>query len=228
MKKFNLIVTIKPWNLIFFKKNLSKLKGNWQIISKLSELENKKLLNKKIENIFFIHWSNLVPDYIIKKYNCIGFHMTDLPYGKGGSPLQNLILAGKKKTKITAYKMTNKIDSGPIYFKFPLNLSGSAKNIFQNATKITLQMIIKFQSKKINPKKQKQAKIIFKRLSRKDNFLNFKKIKTLNKLYDYIRMVDAPTYPNAFFKKSNFIFEFKNIKKNKNELLCYTKIKYEK
>lgn len=228
MKKFNLIVTIKPWNIKFFKKNLSKLKGNWLLISELSKLKNKKFSNIEIENIFFIHWSKIIPNNIIKKYNCIGFHMTDLPYGKGGSPLQNLILNGKKKTKITAYKITSELDSGPIYFKFPLDLSGNAETIFKAATKITLKMIIKFQKKKIKPKKQKKGKIIFKRLSRADNFLNFKKIKTLNRLYDHIRMVDAPTYPNAFFKISNFNFEFMNIKKNKNELSCYTKIKYEK
>ncbi len=228
MKKFNLIVTIKPWNIKFFKNNINKLKGNWLLVSKLSELRNKKLFNNKIENIFFVHWSNKVPQNIINKYNCIGFHMTDLPYGKGGSPLQNLILRGKKKTKITAYKMTNELDSGPIYFKHSLDLSGSAKNIFQIASKITFKMIRKFQEKKFKPKKQKKAKVIFKRLSKKDNILNFKKIRTMNQLYDRIRMVDAPTYPNAFFKVSDFLFEFMNIKKNKNELVCYTKIKYEK
>ena len=37
----------------------------------------------------------------------------------------------------------------------------------------------------------------------------------MNQLYDRIRMVDAPTYPNAFFKVSDFLFEFMNIKKNK-------------
>ena len=28
---------------------------------------------------------------IFENFNCIIFHMTDLPYGRGGSPLQNLI-----------------------------------------------------------------------------------------------------------------------------------------
>ena len=67
MKKFNLIVTIKPWNIKFFKNNINKLKGNWLLVSKLSELRNKKLFNNKIENIFFVHWSNKVPQNIINK-----------------------------------------------------------------------------------------------------------------------------------------------------------------
>ncbi len=26
------------------------------------------------------------------KFECVCFHMTDVPYGRGGSPLQNLII----------------------------------------------------------------------------------------------------------------------------------------
>ena len=43
--------------------------------------------------------------------------MTDLPYGRGGSPLQNLILDNKQKTMISAFKMTERMDEGPIYIK---------------------------------------------------------------------------------------------------------------
>jgi len=32
---------------------------------------------------------------IFENYEIILFHMTDLPYGRGGSPLQNLIVRGK-------------------------------------------------------------------------------------------------------------------------------------
>ena len=37
-----------------------------------------------------------------------------------------------------------------------------------------------------------------------------------------------PQHIQIHFKVSDFLFEFMNIKKNKNELVCYTKIKYEK
>ena len=55
--------------------------------------------------------------------------MTDLPYGRGGSPLQNLILKGKKTTKITAFKMIDKIDAGPIYLKKIVTRRKSRRNI---------------------------------------------------------------------------------------------------
>ena len=54
-------------------------------------------------------------DSIFSKYYCIQFHTSHLPYGRGGSPIQNLVLRGIKKTKISAFVIKNKkIDAGPI------------------------------------------------------------------------------------------------------------------
>ena len=43
---------------------------------------------------------------IYEKHECILFHMTDLPFGRGGSPLQNLLLRDIEKTKISLIKIT--------------------------------------------------------------------------------------------------------------------------
>ena len=44
--------------------------------------------------IFFPHWSHRIPKEVHDRFECIVFHMTDLPFGRGGSPLQNLIARG--------------------------------------------------------------------------------------------------------------------------------------
>ena len=60
-------------------------------------LDNKNLFTigylreKKIKKIFIPHWSFIIPKEIYQNFECILFHMTDLPFGRGGSPLQNLI-----------------------------------------------------------------------------------------------------------------------------------------
>lgn len=154
--------------------------------------------------------------------------MTDLPYGRGGSPLQNLILRKKKFTKISAFKVNNKIDGGPIYLKRKLKLEGSAQEIFIRAAKIVFEMIKKMISTKLNPKPQKPSKITFKRLTKKDNNLDLLKINSINEIYDKIRMVDAPEYPDAFFKRGNFNFDFYKVKKIKNTLYSSVKITYKK
>jgi methionyl-tRNA formyltransferase len=227
-KSYNIIVTIKPWNIIFFKKNLKKLKGNWILITKKTDLTLNKLKKINVKNIYFIHWSNIVSSSIYKKFNCISFHMTDLPYGRGGSPLQNLIIRKKKVTKISAFKMNNKIDGGPIYLKRKLKLSGSALKIFNNTSKIIFGMIKEIEKNKINPKPQNSSRIIFKRLSKKENDLNISNIKGLNEMYDRIRMVDAPSYPHAYAAIDHFKFEFYKIKKIKKILYCSVKISLKK
>lgn len=67
--------------------------------------------------------------------------MTDVPYGRGGSPLQNLILAGHTETQLTALKMVEEMDAGPVYAKRPLSLEGKAQEIYENTGKLSFELI---------------------------------------------------------------------------------------
>jgi len=57
----------------------------------------------------------MIPSGIYENYEYIVFYMTDLPYGRGGSPLQNLIERRFDKTKILAIKVAKNVDAGKIY-----------------------------------------------------------------------------------------------------------------
>ncbi|HEE8995621.1 TPA: hypothetical protein R2H68_001640, partial [Campylobacter jejuni] len=103
--------------------------------------------------IFFPHWSFIIPDEIYQNYECIVFHMSDLPFGRGGSPLQNLILQNIKKTKISALKVCKDLDAGDIYLKCKLDISKhSAQKIYKKASKI-----IFFQNDSLYFKKQSKT-----------------------------------------------------------------------
>ena len=67
--------------------------------------------------------------------------MTDLPYGRGGTPLQNLIIRGHSETMISAIRCEKKIDAGPVYLKKKLSLDGTAEKIYLRAYKIIEKMI---------------------------------------------------------------------------------------
>ena len=145
--------------------------------------------------------------------------MTDLPYGRGGSPLQNLIVRNKEVTKISAFIMNNKLDSGDLISikKKTLPLDGSAQQIYERSSKIIFEMIKEIiNMKKIISFKQKGKVINFKRL--KNNSEINTNIKQLDKIYDHIRMLDAKTYKNAFIKKEKLKITFSNVKKMKNKL----------
>lgn len=92
MKKTIVIATIKPWNIELFygwnpPKGFSKF-----LISEKRQLTLKNLKKFNHSYIFFPHWSWIIPPEIYNNFNCIVFHMTDLPFGCGGSPLQNLLV----------------------------------------------------------------------------------------------------------------------------------------
>ena len=205
-----IIATIKPWNINFLKENKKKFPGNVSFIFDPKKLNIKNINKINPEKIFFIHWSKTIKSEIYINYNCILFHMTDLPYGRGGSPLQNLILRKKKATKITALNVAKKIDSGDIYLKKNLILKGSAEQIFLRSIKIIFKMIIFILKKKIKPKKQKKSKIIFKRLTKRQNEIRFNQLNSIYDIHDRIRMVDAETYPKAHYNFKNFILKFTN------------------
>ena len=201
----------------------SKALKDFKIIIINNELNLKKINFKKIRYIFFIHWRWKVPKNLLNKYECVCFHMTDLPYGRGGSPLQNLIIRGYKETKLSALKMNEKIDSGPIYLKRKLVLNGSASQIYKRVAKNCLQMIKKIISTHIEPKEQIGKITNFKR--RKPSESKIDSMLSLRSLYDFIRMLDAPGYPKAFIEHKNIKIDFSNVKFKKNRLDAKVELK---
>lgn len=218
-----LVVGYKSWNREIFDKKIKKYPGKWFFITKPAELKEKKIKKLNPRYIFFLHWSWKVPENIIKNYECVCFHMTDVPYGRGGSPLQNLIIRGHKKTKLTALRMVEEFDAGPVYLKRPMPLRGSAEEIYRGASELAAKMILEIIRHKIIPRSQKGKIVIFKR--RKSKQSEIPKCHDLKGLFDFIRMLDAPGYPKAFIKYKGFIFEFSNAKMSGNKILSNTEIK---
>ena len=224
-KKTCVILSEQTWNKDIVG-NLSKKQKNinWVLIDKREEFNLEYLRAIKTDVIFIPHWSYIIPNDIFENYECIVFHMTDLPFGRGGSPLQNLISRGIYSTKISALKVDKGIDTGDVYLKENLELDGAATDIFERANHIIQKMIISILQNKIKPVPQKGKVTIFKR--RKPHQSNIIELETLQKVYDYIRMLDADGYPKAYLENKFLKFEFNNANfKNKNEIIATVKIK---
>ena len=219
-----IIATIKDWNINQYNKSIYKKSKNWYLVTDTKKLTIAYVKSIKPKYIFFPHWSKKVDTKIINNYECVCFHETDVPYGRGGSPIQNLIIRNHKKTIITALKMTDKIDAGPIYLKTQLKLNGSAQQIYERASKKIYKMISIIVKKKIMPVAQKGKVVKFKRRKPKQSILS-KKTKSLSELYNHIRMLDAKTYPTAFIKYGNLKIEFKKAKINRKTINASVSIK---
>ena len=218
-----LVVTIKQWNLDVYEKYISKLEGNWSLITNKEDLTLKNIKKINPKYIFFPHWSWMVPKEITDNYDCVCIHMTDLPYGRGGSPLQNLIIKGHKVTKLTALKMTQELDTGDIYHKVSLDLSGSAQEIFiDSANKI--YELIKFIIENKPQLQPQEGKVVnFNR--RKPSQSEIPKDITIEEIYDYIRMLDADTYPAAYINYGEFRLLFKKAKLDNGKLTMEVDVK---
>ena len=133
--------------------------------------------------------------------------MTDLPYGRGGSPLQNLIVRGHKDTKISAIQVTPRLDGGPVYMKEALSLEGSAQEIFERCSELIFtKMIPAFLEQDLIPVPQEGEPVVFKR--RKPEESRITEDMPLDKIYDYIRMLDAEGYPRAYMDFGPYRLEF--------------------
>lgn len=202
-----LVAGSKPWSCRVFDEVISKYPGRWCFIGDYNQLTPDEVDSLRPHYIFFLHWSWKVPEEIVRKYECVCFHMTDVPYGRGGSPLQNLIIRGHKHTKLTALKMVEEFDAGPVYLKEDLCLeSGSAEEIYIRATYKSAEMIKSIISEKIAPVPQEGEPVIFQRRRLEDSLMP--NIESLHGLYDFIRMLDAEGYPKAFIQSKGFRFEF--------------------
>ena len=116
----------------------------------------------KLEYVFVPFWRWYIPRTIYRHWKVVIFHMTDLPYGRGGSPLQNLIVRGFTETKISAVRCVKEIDAGPIYCMVNLSLDGTADQIYNRADGIIRDKMIPFiLAQQPEPCKQKGKVVIF-------------------------------------------------------------------
>ena len=218
-----IILSQKSWNKSLLEDLSLKTDDNWVLISSKDDFNNKNLKKINPDKIFIPHWSYIIPELIFNSYECIVFHMTDLPYGRGGSPLQNLILLGHKNTKISALQVESGIDTGDVYLKKDLSLNGTAQDIYERANEVISDMIVEIVKTKPVPIKQEGNPTLFKR--RKPLMSNMNDVESLDEVYDFIRMLDADGYPPAFLETSNCKFEFSKVsKQNDNTLEAYVRI----
>lgn len=207
-----------PWDKVAYSK--IKLPGRWRYAQYPFGLTAMALAKYKPDCVFVLHWSKIIPT--VKFYKFIGFHMTDLPYGRGGTPLQNLIMRGHTTTKLTAFRLTAQLDGGPIYLKSKLSLRGTAHEIYTRASLLAVDMIRQIVSGKAHPRPQDGPITHFYRRKPLDSQIGG--IASLRGIYDFVRMLDADGYPRAFLKRGKYRYEFSQARLKRASLEAKVKI----
>jgi methionyl-tRNA formyltransferase len=218
-----IVASIRDWHIKLYNEIIRHYPGRWHLITEPQELSVDKIRSLNPKYIFFPHWSHKVPSEILNMATCICFHETDLPYGRGGSPLQNLIARGHRETVVTALKMSEELDAGPIYLKRSLSLEGLAEEIFIRAAYIVAEMIKTIITENPTPKEQTAEPTIFKRRKPSQSRISAD-VRNLSDLFDHIRMLDAEGYPRAFLEYGEFRYEISRPALRSGEILADVRI----
>lgn len=208
MERMNIIVSEKSWHQSMASNLGARLGCEFTLIDSPESFNLVRLQQVQPRYVFFPHWSYLISPEVFNSFECIVFHMTDLPFGRGGSPLQNLIVRGFTETKICALKCSKEIDAGPIYLKRSLSLNGTAQEIYERASLIIEDMICEIVKDNIEPVEQSGDPVVFER--RRPEEGNLIHSKSIEDAYDLIRMLDADGYPHAFVEVGGLVFRFTN------------------
>lgn len=209
------IASCGPWNRDLAKRLTTRCGRPFYQVSDAGELADA-LQRQSPRFVFFPHWSTRLPEDIWSKHECVIFHMTDLPYGRGGSPLQNLIVRGHESTVICALRCVRDFDAGPVYLRRPLSLLGAAEEILLRADRAIEEMIAEIVERDPAPVPQAGEATVFRRRELADGALHGGM--TLDEVYDRVRMLDASGYPPAYFEVGQLRLELTRVSRRVDRL----------
>lgn len=153
--------------------------------------------------VFLLSYHNLVPGKFLQqhKHNIV-IHASDLPKGKGWSPMFWQILEGKNEIPFSMFEASTGIDNGDIYMRKTLYLDGYELNheLRDKQANFIIEMCLDF----INnyeiyksPLAQQGDESFYPKRTAKDSKLDINK--TLKEQFNLLRIVDNDNYP-AFFE----------------------------
>jgi len=146
----------------------------------------------------------ITPETRRKSKHNIVIHGSNLPKGRGLSPVTWQILAGKKIIPVTLFEVAEKMDAGPYYLKDSIKLDGT--ELFNDWKDKELacaeRMILDFlkKSDKLKPVSQKGCPTFYRKRTPLDSELDINiPVKAQMNLF---RIVDNEKYPVFFMHKN--------------------------
>jgi len=132
--------------------------------------------------------------------NNIVIHASDLPHGKGFSPLQWQILEGKTQILLTLFEATEEVDAGPFYLKSPIQLEGT--ELYNELRQILGDKIVEMAThyirnfENMRPIKQNGAETFYPKRTINDDRLDTSK--SIEEQFNHFRIADNEKHPLWF------------------------------
>tara|TARA_B100001063_G_C16706956_1_gene525804 strand:- start:514 stop:1161 length:648 start_codon:yes stop_codon:yes gene_type:complete len=173
---------------------------------KIQFINNSKYIKKKADLIIVIsHYKKIPLNNLKINKNIFVIHESNLPNGRGMSPLFNQILNGEEKIVSTVFRCAKNFDDGPVIFKkkfhYPGNLVYEEIKALQMKNSISLiKRIINLLNKnELSSIKQIGKSSYFKKISSKINELNIDK--SIKSQINILRTRDKKKFRGYFFYK---------------------------
>lgn len=200
-----LILTDKGrWFENFLEEFQSRLLKNYsKKIMKLDISYNHLDVDYEYDACFLLSYSKVVKIGFLNlnKYNLV-VHASNLPEGKGMSPLTWQVLEGKSEIPFCLLEAREKLDSGEIYLKKYLKLDGSelVDELRAKQVEMTFNLVEEFINRfeEIVPNPQVGEGFQYERRRPSDSELDLKK--TIDEQFNLLRVCDNEAYPAFFIK----------------------------
>lgn len=172
---------------------------------------------------FYLSYGKIVPPEVLRKHkNNIVVHESDLPKGRGWSPLTWQVLEGKNKIPITLFEASESVDSGPVYLKEMMSFQGNelVDQIRAVQAKYTLKLCLEFLSKYPailkKAKSQEGEPTFYRRRIPRDSELDISL--SIQDQFDLLRVVDNVNYPAYFqYRGCEYKLKIEKIFKDKSQ-----------
>jgi|TARA_B110000914_G_C15447380_1_gene439146 methionyl-tRNA formyltransferase len=195
-------------------KNQNKIPNKYKKYLKNNLLINHLQIKKNYDITLIISYYKIIPKKFLSysKHNLV-IHESDLPNGRGMSPLYWQILKGKRKITFTLFECSKNMDDGKYYFKknFYFGPTLVYEEIKERQLKCAFELIDLFlkryaKNKYIKDYSQKGKVTYFPKIQTSFSELNINK--TIKSQIDKLRTRDNKNFPAYFFyKKRKYIIK---------------------
>lgn len=187
-----------------------------EIKKRLSEKHRVKLFTKSedIEHgdiLFLLGCLKIISKNILSRNkNNLVIHESDLPKGRGWSPVAWQVLEGMNEIPIVLFEALEELDAGDIYLKDYIELSGTEllPEIKHKQGLKTIELVEKFVSKwpNVTPVKQYGEETYYLKRDAKDDEIDPRK--SIIENFNHLRIVDNEKYP-AWFRYKDRKYKLK-------------------
>ncbi len=151
---------------------------------------------------FLLGCVNVLPPAVLaKNKNNIVVHESDLPKGRGFSPVAWQVLAGAESIPVTLFEATADMDAGPVWLRSMIMLDGTElmPELRRKQGEKTVEMCLEYLKLRdtLTPVPQRGAGNEFRHRNQEDDRLDPEK--TIAEQFNHLRVVDNERYP-AWFK----------------------------